>query len=238
MSKKSQNTLKSNSKSANTNASSSANGWCFQVGAGISLMLDNLRDFTFLKMEGVSDDIELTTAAGKIYAQAKSVAQIGDRRKASTNLKDALRTLTNDSNNGDAVKLIYITNITNPLSVSNKISSAFQFDDSYEFSVLPPEAQSKIRKLVDDDFPCDKFQLNIIRFFGEGDNKFKSIKDRISEFLREAIDDPSYNKRLLDSWFETFMVNASDKPDSEKKLELSKKQIILPTLQPFRDYLF
>jgi hypothetical protein len=230
MKKKSQNISRLNSKTANTNASPAAYGWCFQVGAGITLMLDNLKDFSFLKMEGASDDIELTTKAGKIYAQAKSVVQMGDQRNASTNLKEAMRTLSHDVNNGDAVRLIYITNIVNPLSVSSEISSAFQFDDSYEFSVLPDEAQSKIRELVDDDFPCDKFQLNIIRFFGEGNNKFKSVKDKISEFLREAIDDPSYNQRLLESWFETFMVNAADKPDKEKKLELSKKQIILPVI--------
>jgi len=35
-----------------TNASPSAYGWCFQVGAGITLMLDNIKDFTSIKMEG------------------------------------------------------------------------------------------------------------------------------------------------------------------------------------------
>jgi hypothetical protein len=217
-----------NGKVVSSNASPSAYGWCFQVGAGITLMLDNVKEFTSLKMEGASDDIELTLDAGKIYAQAKSVTKIGDQSNASTNLTNALRTLSQDSANGDAVSLIYITNIANPLS--SETSSAFQYDRSYEFSVLPDDAQEKIRKKVTDDFPTDKFKLHILSFFGEGDNKFDSIKVKIAEFLREAIDDPSYNKRLLDSWFETFMINASDKPDEQKKLELKKKDVIYPVI--------
>lgn len=215
-------------KPVDTNASPSAYGWCFQVGAGISLMLDNIKEFTSLKMEGASDDIELTLNSGKIYAQAKSVTKIGDQSSASTNLTNALRTLSQDANNGDAVSLIYITNISNPLS--SKTVSAFQYNRSYEFSVLPDDAQTKIRKKVTEDFPTDKFKLHILSFFGEGDNKFESIKEKISEFLREAIDDPSYNKRLLNSWFETFMVNASDKPDKQKKLELKKNDVINPVI--------
>lgn len=212
----------------NTNASPSAYGWCFQVGAGITLMLDYVKEFTSLKIEGASDDIELTLDSGKVYAQAKSVTQIGDQRSASTNLNNALRLLSHDANNGDAVRLIYITNIANPLS--STIPSAFQYGNSYEFSILPAEAQAKIRKKVSDVFPTEKFQLHILSFFGEGDNKFGSIKTKISEFLREAIDDSSYNKQLLNSWFETFMVNASDKPDNQKRLELKKKDVVYPVI--------
>lgn len=215
-------------KPTDTNASPSAYGWCFQVGAGMTLMLDNMKEFTSIKIEGKSDDIEITLDKGKIYAQAKSITQIGDQRSASTNLNNALRLLSQDAHNGDAFRLIYITNITNPLSSS--IASAFQYGNSYDFSVLPDDAKVKITKKVGTDFPTDKFQLHILNFFGEGENKYSSIKEKISEFLRSAINDPSYNKRLLDSWFETFMLNASDKPDSQKKLELKKKDVIYPVI--------
>lgn len=224
----SKNTQPTSTKPVDTNASPAAYGWCFQVGSGLTLMLENIKEFTSLKMEGASDDIELTLDSGKIYAQAKSVTKIGDQSNASKNLTNALRLLSQDVNNGDAVSLVYITNIANPLS--SKITSAFQYDRTYEFSILPDDAQEKIRKKVAVDFPTDKFKLYILSFFGEGDNKFEIIKAKIAEFLREAIDDPSYNKRLLDSWFETFMVNAADKPDSQKKLELNKKDIIYPVI--------
>lgn len=85
-----------NKKKVDTNASPSAYGWVFQVGAGITLMLDNVKDFTYMKMEGKSDDIELTLPTGKIYAQAKSVTQIGNQKTASTNLNDALKLLDSD----------------------------------------------------------------------------------------------------------------------------------------------
>ncbi len=211
-----------------TNASPSAYGWCFQVGAGIKLMLDNVKEFISMKLEGSSDDIEISLNSGKIYAQAKSVTQIGDQRSASTNLNNALHLLSQDVKNGDAIKLVYITNIANPLTSS--MPSAFQYGSSYDFSVLPLDAQEKIADKVENKFPTEKFQLHILNFFGEGDNKFSSIKEKISEFLREAIDDPSYNKQLLNNWFETFMVNASDKPDNLKKLELTKKQVIFPVI--------
>ncbi|MDR3204473.1 MAG: hypothetical protein LBV23_06980 [Deltaproteobacteria bacterium] len=149
----------SKKKSQNSNDSPSAYGWCFQVGAGIKLMLDNIKDLASLKIEGASDDIELTLKSGeKVYAQAKSVTQIGDQRSASTNLSNALRLLSQDAKNGDAVSLIYITNIANPLS--SKFSSVFQYDRSYDFSVLPDDAKEKITKLVADDFPSDKFKLD------------------------------------------------------------------------------
>jgi len=210
-----------------TNASASANGWCFQVGAGITLMLDNVKDFNSLKIEGKTDDIEITLGDGKIYAQAKSVVQMGDRRNASKNLNEALRVLSNGASNGDAVQLIYITNIENPLSSK---SSAFQYGQNYEFSVLPDDAKKKIQDKVDANFPVDKFRLHLLHFFGEGKNSFERVREKISEFLREAIGDPSYNRQLLSSWFESFMVNASDKPKAEKSLELAKGDIIYPVI--------
>ena len=215
-------------KTTDTNASPSGYGWDFQVGAGIVLMLDNVKTFISMKMEGASDDIELTLETGKIYAQAKSVTQMGDQSSASTNLTKALITLSKDAGNGDAVKLIYITNIINPFS--SKISSDYQYGGSYEFSILPTDVQMKIRSKVDRDFPTDIFEVHILHFFGEGKNKFNSIKTKIAEFLRESIDDISYSNQLLESWFTTFMANAADKPTNKKPFELKKKDIIFPVI--------
>ena len=215
-------------KEVDTNASTSAYGWVFQVGAGITLMLDNVKDFTSIKMEGKNDDIEITLPNGKIYAQAKSVTQIGNQNSASTNLTAALKLLESDSKKGDAFKLIYITNISNPLS--SKINSVFQYEHIYDFSTLSEDDQIKIKSKVSTDFPTEKLQIHILNFFGEGDNKFTNVKAKIAEFLREAIGDPSYSNRLLDCWFETFMVNCSDKPTEEHELTLSKQEIMIPVI--------
>ena len=211
-----------------TNASPSAYGWCFQVGAGITLMLDNIKDFTSIKMEGKSDDIEINTPMGKIYAQAKSVTQIGNQNSASKKLQDSLKLLSKDNQNGDAIQLIYITNIANPLS--SKQSSAFCYGHSYEYSILSDKDRRKIDSHIGTDFPRDKLRIYLLNFFGEGENKFASIKEKISEFLRDAIDDPSYSQKLLDSWFSTFMINCSDIPDNQKECTLTKKEIIFPVM--------
>jgi len=218
-----------NIKSVDRNASPAAYGWCFQVGAGIKLMLDYVQDFSHIKMEGKSDDIELTLGEGKkIYAQAKSVTQMGEQRSATQNLSNALKVLLEDEQNGDAFRLVYITNIANPLS--SEMTSAFQYDRTYEFSILSNDDQKRIIDKISNNFPFDKFQLQILNFFGEGDNKFSKIKEEIEAFLRNAIDDKSYSKRILNDWFEILMVNATDKPDKEKKIDLSKKQIIFPVI--------
>ena len=96
----------------NRNASPSAYGWAFQVGAGIKLMLENIEEFIALKIEGKDDDIELTFPDGKIYAQAKSVVEMGDQSSATAKLKNALETLSDDAvKDKKSLKLIYITNI-------------------------------------------------------------------------------------------------------------------------------
>jgi hypothetical protein len=216
-------------KTINSNASPSAYGWCFQVGAGISLMLDNVQHFTHLKMEGKSDDIELSLEGGnKLYAQAKSVIKMGDQRSAGKNLTNALKVLSKDEQNGDAIKLVYITNIANPLS--SKLASAFRYDYSYDFSFLSSDDKKKITEIVGQDFPTDKFQLKIINFFGQGKDKFQRIKEKIEEFLLSSGVEISYSSLLLDNWFTTFMLNAADKPDIEQKIDLPKSKVIFPII--------
>lgn len=209
------------------NASSSAYGWVFQVGAGIILMLDNIKNFNCLKMEGEKEDIEILCDDGVIYAQAKSVTQMEDNRNAGTNLKNALKTLNDDFKCNDYKELIYITNISHPFGVRN---GRFEYNNKYDFSVLPKNVQKKIISLVDSDFPIVNFKLQTIYFFGEKENKFSTVKDRISEFLREALDDPSYKNMLFDKWFALFMGNCADKPQKELKLELEKKEILWPII--------
>lgn len=111
-----------NSSIKNRNASPAAYGWAFQVGAGIKLMLENVKEFTALKMEGKNDDIEITMPNGKIYAQAKSTTVMGNQSSANENLNNALATLSDDVKNDiNCIKLIYITNILNPFSTSQTI---------------------------------------------------------------------------------------------------------------------
>ncbi len=216
----------------NRNASPSAYGWAFQVGAGIKLMLENVKEFTALKMEGKNDDIEITMPNGKIYAQAKSTTVMGNQGSAIENLNNALATLSDDAKNSDnCIKLIYITNILNPFSTSQTISPFYnQYDTSYDFSILPPDDKQKIISIVGDDFPVEQLQVHIVKFFGEGDNKFDSIKIHIRSFVSEALGDPSLSANLFDKWYTLFSLNCTDKPKDELSFDKSKKEIMYPVI--------
>ena len=59
-----------------SNASPEVFGFDFQVNATIFLLLDNIREVKTVRMEGASEDIELTMNDGKqIMAQAKGIVK-------------------------------------------------------------------------------------------------------------------------------------------------------------------
>lgn len=224
--------MSTNNRDKNRNASPSAYGWAFQVGAGIKLMLENVKEFTALKMEGKKDDIEITMPNGKIYAQAKSTTIIGNQSGARENLKKALATLSDDAkSDNNCIKLIYITNILNPFSTSQTISPFYnQYDTSYDFSTLPPEDKQKIISIVGNDFPVEQLQVHIVKFFGEGNNKFDSIKNYIRSFVSEALGDPSLSANLFEKWYTLFSLDCTDKPKDEMSFAKNKKEIMYPVI--------
>jgi hypothetical protein len=103
-----------------SNASPSAFGWHFQSNAAIVLMIKNIVDATSVKVEGATEDIEITLTDGSmIYSQAKSVFDIHDYTHVNKKLQDALKTLNNASKISKTRKLIYITNSPNPFNNKN-----------------------------------------------------------------------------------------------------------------------
>jgi len=215
------------SKPMKRNASPTVRGYSFQVGAGISLMLDYVKEFSHIKIESASDDIELTLNDGmKIYAQAKCVMQMDDQRNASSDLKKALNAFKDDlEENPNATKFIYITNIHNPLSSESK--DAFTFGSIHNFSDLNADDQKNIEeKIGDSNFPHSKFQVQILWFFGEKNEKFRKIEEKIEKFLISADISAGYSSRLLDDWRCLFTDNGSDKPEKDDGKELSKEYVI------------
>ena len=222
---------KENIKAKQHNASPSAYGWAFQVGAGIKLMLKYVKEFTSLKMEGKNDDIEITLPQGKIYAQAKSITQMGEQSGARKTLKDALEVLKDDAKNSDSTQLIYISNILNPLSSSSKRSPFYDgYERIYDFSILPPADQNDLQKLVGSDFPIDQFQIHVIRFFGVGEEKFDGIREEIKGFVQKALGDSSYEYDLWAKWFAMFYLNCTDTPKEEMEFSKTKKEIMYPII--------
>lgn len=96
------------------NARASAFGWIFQSSAGLYLLFDCIENAISLKMEGKKEDIEITLEDNSIiYAQAKSVEDPNDTKNVIAKLKAALTSLSKCED--PISKLIYVTNIPNPL---------------------------------------------------------------------------------------------------------------------------
>lgn len=109
----------------NSNASPEVFGFDFQVNATIFLLLNDIENVESVRMEGSSEDIELTLNDGKqIMAQAKAVVHGSyDFTNVRRNLKNAIKTLSS-ADNKLVEHLILITNSKNPLK-ENTSSSFF-----------------------------------------------------------------------------------------------------------------
>lgn len=213
-----------------TNASPSAYGWEFQVGAGIVLMLDYAKEFTSLKMEGKDDDIEITIPGGKVYAQAKSVYQMRDQRSAVKNLGEALTVLYNDAKKDpDHDKLIYVTNIVNPFDGTQN-NAYSTYDRVYDYAIIAETEQQKIMEHTKSDFPTDDLQVRVLWFFGEKERKYDSVKRRVRDFLDEAELKAFNDNELLRDWTFLFHANCADVPDEKKRVEMSKKEVMYPVI--------
>ena len=100
-----------------SNASPEVFGFDFQVNATIFLLLDNIREVKAVRMEGASEDIELTMNDGKqIMAQAKGIVKgSSDFSNVRRNLQKAISTLSS-ADDKSVEELILITNSKNPLN--------------------------------------------------------------------------------------------------------------------------
>ena len=161
-------TIKENYKVDNmksSNASSSAFGWDFQSNAAIVLMLKNIERAAKVKVEGKTEDIEITFSDGKILmSQAKSVGRPDDFTNVKRNLVKGLGTLNNAAKINDVEQLIFITNSPNPF---NDITTMYNFSSPFNFatySELPENCQQVITEICIDK-GYDFHKENLTDFF-------------------------------------------------------------------------
>ena len=204
-----------------SNARASAFGWMFQSSAGWYLFLDNIRETISIKMEGQNEDIEITLEDNSIiYAQAKSVEKPTDTGNNLSKLKDALRTLSNCKKS--VSKLIYITNILNPLN--SKFATLYNQTTSFEYFACEKDKQL-IKKNVESDFPLEKFQIVRFNFFGDNLNeRYKDIHQKTREFLVEAGLPSDKAVKIFSEWKDLFVENNS------QKCSLKKTQMVFPLI--------
>ncbi len=211
-----------------SNASASAFGWDFQANAAILLMLENIKNAKSVKVEGKTEDIEITLDNNNIlYSQAKSIEDINSTSNLLAKLKEGIRTLNNAHSKGNAESLIYITNHSNPFNDKFSIEH-FLGRTKFDYDELPEKCKTKILNIISENnysINTNKLKVYILPFIGDDkDNRDKFIKEAVSEFLEELEIHTQYTpKKMLEIWQRDFFHNSTI-PDSA--IQIKKTDMI------------
>jgi uncharacterized protein (UPF0335 family) len=203
-------------------------GFDFQYNAAILLALEYIKTFTSIRIEGASEDIELTLDDEKtVYAQAKSVGYEDDYRNVIKNLGKALTSLSEaDCKIKNCVKLIYITNSPNPFNDLTTMGTFIARVTRRDYSELPEICRNKIDGLVRAKnlakFDSKKFAIRVFQFFtSDPKERYKVIDEEISKFLQK-FEIRGISEQLMSLWQASFQFNSTQKPLNKtvKKKEL------------------
>ena len=214
-----------------SNASPSEFGTDFQVGAAIFLALENFKELSKLRMEGKTEDIELTLKSGKrIYAQSKSVVKARtDFSNVRRNLKNALTTLSN-ADSQDVIKLVFITNSNNPLNENVTKGIFYGPPSEVRYNDLPDSGKKVISDiLIRYKIKIDLNKLVIKYFMFQTDidaERYKVISQKISEFINSLNINIS-SEDLMNIWKIQVFQNGS-KIDTE--ITIDKKEMVWPLI--------
>lgn len=213
-----------------SNASASAFGWDFQSNAAIMLMLKNIEKASKVKVEGLSEDVEITFGDGKtLMSQAKAVMKPDDYSHVKEKLDAGLRTLNNAAKISDVEQLVFITNSPNPF---NDMTTMFKFSSPLNivpFSELPTACQQAINdicSLKGYDFDKALLTVCVMQFHGENDDeRYKVLITLTTEFLNHLGVHKISTSELLALWQHSFAVNASQLTTS-----ITKKRMVWPVI--------
>lgn len=202
-------------------ATASAFGWIFQSSAGLYLILDNIKEAISLKMEGKTEDIEITLSDNSvIYAQAKSVEDINDTSNTLKKLKAALTSLADCKE--PINKLIYITNLPNPLNSEHPRHYEYLPVDFKDFF---NEDKKIITDNIKDGFQTDKFKVMSLRFSGEKDSeRYSELLNKTRIFLDAAKVPREKAETILTEWKAQLMDNCA------QRARLSKADVLFPLI--------
>lgn len=213
-----------------SNASASAFGWDFQSNAAIMLMLKNIVDASKVKVEGDSEDVEITFSNGKmLMAQAKSVMDPDDFSFVTNKLKDALKTLNNASKISDVEQLVFVTNSPNPF---NDIATMYKFSSPLNiipFSELPMGCQQSISDICSTNgYSIDTSMLTVcvMQFYGhDEDERYKVLRSLTEEFLNRLGVERVSTGQILSLWQHSFAVNATQRTSA-----ITKESMVWPII--------
>lgn len=212
------------------NASYTLFGWDFQINAAIFIFLKNIKEVDKLRLEGKLQDIEIVKKdKSKIYAQAKAIYRYDDYANVVSNLKSALSSL-NESKQKDSEcnEIVYVTNTPNPF---NKDMGYFSGVTNLKYEDLPETCKTIFNTIKESESLTDldtaQFSIQVIPFHGENlDNRYKHIKELVSEFLASLnLSDRGFTSTLLGVWQNDIFKNGTI-PDTS--IHIKKSQLIWP----------
>lgn len=216
-----------------SNASAEIFGFDFQVNATIFLLLNNIKELQAVRMEGASEDIELTLQNGKqIMAQSKGVVNGStDFSNVRRNLQKAIGTLSAADNNS-VEQLILITNSMNPLK--DDFSKGFFYGPPTirSYSDLPEESKQIIDTIVSRiNVDLDRNKFRIYFFMFETDNekeRYKVIEDRVQQFVNHlGLGHVINATELMTIWQNDLLHNGAK---TDVTVSLRKKDIVWPVI--------
>lgn len=216
-----------------SNASPEVFGFDFQVNATIFLLLDNIKEVKTVRMEGASEDIELTMNDGnQIMAQAKGVVRgSSDFSNVRRNLQKAIGTLSS-ADNKSVEQLILITNSKNPLKEDTSKSFFYGPPVAVGYNDLSAEAKRVIDDIVERlDVSLDRDKFQIYYFMFETDNlktRYAVIEEKIRGFINQLnLGQILSATELMQVWQNDIFHNGSQ---TDTTIKVSKKEIVWPVI--------
>lgn len=217
---------------AGTNASDSIFGWDFQINAAIILMLEDIEYVQKVRVEGQTEDIEITMADGEfVFSQAKALFDPSSTKNVRKKLSDGLGTLNQAAKQSGVRKLIYITNAYDPLADKKSIPS-FYGQSRKPYVSLTDSAKKVIDNiLVKENYTdIDKSKLFIYTLPFENDlnDRYKVVIEKVKDFIASIKSNLSGSaQNVLDVWQQQLFENATL---HDTAIVLTKKDIMWPLI--------
>ncbi|MBR6199481.1 MAG: hypothetical protein IKQ61_04340 [Spirochaetales bacterium] len=241
-------------------ASASSFGWNFQANAGIFLFLHYIREAENFKIESKLQDIEITLKnKNKILAQAKSSQDPSTDKGKKTKFKDALISIAKSSKKEPQAHFIYISNESDTFASGDKAfdnrirsyneclqSIKKEIDETIDATIKSLSAKiensdkssndkktkklTEIKRLIENLNKDNLYISCITQFWGEEENRYDSIKEKINDFLLNVLNYDSItvkkiSNRLFEHWSFKCEFNSTQKDESK---EMSKESFLWP----------
>ena len=217
---------------AGTNASDSIFGWDFQINAAIVLMLEDIENVQKVRVEGRTEDIEITLTDGEfVFSQAKALSDPSSTKNVRKKLADGLGTLNQAAKQSGVCKLIYITNAYDPLA-DKKSMPSFYGQSRKPYASLTDSAKKVIDNILTkenyNDIDKSKLFVYTLPFENDLNDRYKVVIEKVKDFIASIKSNLSGSAQdVLDIWQQQLFENATL---HDTAIVLTKKDIMWPLI--------